>query len=1191
MKNNLLLTILLLFAGLSLQAQYPVFVEFTRLNQGIPSGYVTTDFSLNCTQSYNSTIDFRVEYDHCLGTNLNCVNGCGANPFRYTFQLYRNNSVISTQSFTSSGVEVLVNFFNIPRLPGVYKVKVKFERRRSLCIGWETLTNRFTNDIEGIEVSPAANFDSVEEICLGETFSVNYNTNSNISHEWYYYPSNGSPGNPVCNTANCSITASNAGNYIITHKLITPCGSSTYSRSITVNALPTPTVLNTAFCETETSGNLLYSPLGGTMSGPGVFNNGGLWRFNASVAGPGVHTITYTLEDELGCVGSSTAQVAVDAEIQTVSFSHDSNICQENGNLLLEGNPSGGSWSGTGVILLSGSWYFNPSGLTGEQILTYTVSSPNGVCTTTQNTSIFVDDPVSFSPTIPWPEVCINETVEFIANPTNSYSHNLSISWDFGSTASPNSANSDSVNVSFTQAGQATILLEGENACGVTQYTYTLPVSAPLTGLAITTPNPFCGATNLTSNYIGPDPLFWSGNGVSPLGQISNPSADVVAVQINANIDNACQDSFSGVYLQYREKEITPIQFCTYDQPVLLNADIASGPWLSAANTQYPNVAGSALDANTGFFEPGNVNPSTGDFRVVHQSVCNKVGILTVLPGSPQSTSEWPKHFDDLGTGNESGTDVARTDEDAYYITGTFSGSLIIDPNAPPLASVGGDDIFVAKYTECGLVWAESFGSTGNDHSPAISWDMGNSEESIYVSGTIAGNTTIPGSCSTCNLVTTASSKGFIAKFDENGVGVWASIPTPSNTELNSFRDIHAFGNQVVVTGDFIGSITLNGPTLFAIGGPTDHDILAISLEDFGSGFTNEKLIARGSQNNDQGNGIVIEPGGSTYVTGYATLADLEPNYFPQNSGGTDIFLGAINSNFQWDWVNLYGGPNNDEGMGIAAESQVVITGYVEGDVDMGNGIVAQTNNQSIDAFIMNVQASGSTNWFHLGGSSLNLDRGTDVAITQNQVAMIGHFSGTAFVGNIGPISSVAPSDQDIFLATFDVNTGSDINLSPIKGIGLDQAHGIAAQPNSPTFLFTGDFQDNLELIQLLTASPSTTDMYAGRYDPMLASIFFKSTAETPQEPVEAETATEIPTLLKAYPNPTSSLLTIELVQSSSSDLEIFDMTGRLLERITSIPEGEFKTELDFTKYPAGIYLIRVVSDDQRMESLRVVKQ
>lgn len=53
--------------------------------------------------------------------------------------------------------------------------------------------------------------------------------------------------------------------------------------------------------------NLNAYPQGGTFSGPGIIFS----AFNPSIAGPGIHTITYTINDEFGCSFSTQKDIFV----------------------------------------------------------------------------------------------------------------------------------------------------------------------------------------------------------------------------------------------------------------------------------------------------------------------------------------------------------------------------------------------------------------------------------------------------------------------------------------------------------------------------------------------------------------------------------------------------------------------------------------------------------------------------------------------------------------------------------------------------------------------------------------------------------------------------------------------------------------------------------------------------------------
>lgn len=94
----------------------------------------------------------------------------------------------------------------------------------------------------------------------------------------------------------------------------------TTSGSATVSIIQPPVVTLAPFnpvCSNQTISLSGGSPMGGIFSGPGV--SGG--QFNASVAGPGTHTITYTYGIGSGCQRSATQPITVNQSPVISSFS------------------------------------------------------------------------------------------------------------------------------------------------------------------------------------------------------------------------------------------------------------------------------------------------------------------------------------------------------------------------------------------------------------------------------------------------------------------------------------------------------------------------------------------------------------------------------------------------------------------------------------------------------------------------------------------------------------------------------------------------------------------------------------------------------------------------------------------------------------------------------------------------------
>ena len=101
--------------------------------------------------------------------------------------------------------------------------------------------------------------------------------------------------------------------------------------TVTLDPIPDVCVNDASF--TLTGGN----PVGGTYSGPGV--SAGI--FDPSVAGSGIHNITYTYTDGSGCTNTASQTVTVYA-LTSVTLSPFSPACENQSSFILGGGSPGG---------------------------------------------------------------------------------------------------------------------------------------------------------------------------------------------------------------------------------------------------------------------------------------------------------------------------------------------------------------------------------------------------------------------------------------------------------------------------------------------------------------------------------------------------------------------------------------------------------------------------------------------------------------------------------------------------------------------------------------------------------------------------------------------------------------------------------------------------------------------------------
>ena len=131
-------------------------------------------------------------------------------------------------------------------------------------------------------------------------------------------------------------------------------------------------------------------PLGGSYTGTGVVDAQG--TFDPSIAGVGIHTITYTYEDGNGCKNSATIDIEVQ-ENAIVSFILDDNeaCIGEVFDLSGSGSPQGGTFSGSGI---TGNIFDSETAGIGVHTLTYTYTDNNGIRSAATSEVIVYDVPV-----------------------------------------------------------------------------------------------------------------------------------------------------------------------------------------------------------------------------------------------------------------------------------------------------------------------------------------------------------------------------------------------------------------------------------------------------------------------------------------------------------------------------------------------------------------------------------------------------------------------------------------------------------------------------------------------------------------------------------------------------------------------------------------------------------------------------
>lgn len=259
-------------------------------------------------------------------------------------------------------------------------------------IGDYTLTYEFTNGTgcsgtaqKVIQVShpPGIDAGSAEIVCLA---TPSFDLDLEVSEQGGYWTGAGVSGGFF------TPASAGVGTHVLTYTIDDGSGCiSTDTRSIQVrNNITVNSGADLDFCIDDGNYDLTNDPdkLGGTWSGPGISNN----TFRPEIAGIGAHIITYSFHDDIGCEATDTRVFKV-YTLPFIEAGPPAVVCltAPSLNLNTSAYPSGGTWTGAGVI--DDAFYPDLVG-TGTFDLTYTYVNTNG-CAVSDQKEVRVNNPPS----------------------------------------------------------------------------------------------------------------------------------------------------------------------------------------------------------------------------------------------------------------------------------------------------------------------------------------------------------------------------------------------------------------------------------------------------------------------------------------------------------------------------------------------------------------------------------------------------------------------------------------------------------------------------------------------------------------------------------------------------------------------------------------------------------------------------
>jgi Secretion system C-terminal sorting domain/Beta-propeller repeat len=447
---------------------------------------------------------------------------------------------------------------------------------------------------------------------------------------------------------------------------------------------------------------------------------------------------------------------------------------------------------------------------------------------------------------------------------------------------------------------------------------------------------------------------------------------------------------------------------------------------------------------------------------------------------SAQPPVEWATAYGD--TQYDQASDMVVDAEGNVYITGTYNGTIDIDPgpNEELINSLGSQSMFVQKLSSTGeLVWyyALNSGSTTNGYGIEVD-NQGN----VYVVGYFQSAADFDTGPGVSFLVAVGTSGGFVLKLNASGTFAWAVGMLGSfggDTQKIAFDG----NNAIYVCGLYAGTIDVNPGTpttnLTSTGG---LDLYIVKLSLSGNYVWSGSIGADEYQNVSR---LEVDNEGNLIVGGdFAGSGDFDPTTGTSTlttNSYTEIFLVKIDNAGAFIFAHAFGGTDNEELSDIAIDSEnhIFLVGHFNqtADFDINGTSEILTSNGSSDLFLIKLNPDASLNWARgIGstttdvGGSITIDDNDNLYLTMNCYLSIDFDLSdgvSTFTGPVGGDIAIAKYNQNAELTWVSLY-GGDSTEEPaiIRAFAEDVLYLIGVfygtlsfseEPNAPQFVSAGE--------------------------------------------------------------------------------------------------------------------------------------
>jgi Secretion system C-terminal sorting domain/Beta-propeller repeat len=450
----------------------------------------------------------------------------------------------------------------------------------------------------------------------------------------------------------------------------------------------------------------------------------------------------------------------------------------------------------------------------------------------------------------------------------------------------------------------------------------------------------------------------------------------------------------------------------------------------------------------------------------------------------PAQSLDWAFSIGAPGV-QEFSTGMALDTAGNIYLTGTFGGSIDVDPGPDELllTAMGARDFFIEKYDPTGaLIWAKQIGGADDDISRGLTVDFAGN---VYICGSFSKQVDFDPGSGVFMMDAFNSPGGFILKLSADGNFVWAkAIANPGSNNIVYAITLDASGS-VYTTGRYTQTVDFDpgsGTAFMTYEG--GYDIFVQKLDPNGNYLWAKTM---GSPSYDEGNDIGIGADGSVYIAGsFEEYVDFDPGTGIESaiSNGTieaDIFVLKLDVNGDFIWVKTFGSTYSEVLPKLAVDPQgnTIVTGYGSHamDVDPGAGEFILS---PVRVYIQKLDANGTFLWAQTVGST-QIGAGPEVTTDDaGNIYMVGKFTGTVDFdpGVAEAMLTTQATTSDVFIEKF-TPTGNFVWVDRVGGLLGDFPTVLCVDDSGQIFL-TGMYENQSDV----DPSPGVYELQSqGSYD------------------------------------------------------------------------------------------------------------